>query len=111
MSTGSYIGVVGLAALAYVYYSVCLMAIAQKTGTENGWMAWVPILNLLLMVRIAGRPGWWLLLFFIPLLNIVIAAIVWMDIAVARHKPGWWGILILVPFLNALVPGYLAFSR
>ena len=37
-------------------------AIARKTGTPSPWMAWIPVVNLVLMCRIAGRPGWWLLL-------------------------------------------------
>ncbi|MHB1362174.1 MAG: DUF5684 domain-containing protein [Thermoleophilia bacterium] len=58
------------AVAAYVYYSFSLMTIASKTSTANGWFAWVPFLNLYLMCKIAGRPGWWLLL--VPLVNIIV---------------------------------------
>lgn len=34
----------------YVYYGVCLMKIAKKAGISDGWWAWVPILNVLLML-------------------------------------------------------------
>ena len=50
------------------------------------------------------KSGWWLLLFFIPLVNIVMAIIVWMGVAVARGKPDWWGILMIVPVANLIVP-------
>ena len=95
---------------AYVYYSFSLMTIAGKTGTEHGWMAWVPILNLYLMCRIAGRPAWWLVLMLVPLVNIVMLVIVWMGIAEARGFSGFWGIMMIVPFVNIIVPGYLAFT-
>lgn len=95
----------------YVYYAYSLMTIANKTDTESSWMAWVPILNLLLMCRVASRPGWWLVLMLIPLVNIVILLIVWMGIAEARGFASWWGILMIVPFVNFIVPGYLAFAE
>jgi hypothetical protein len=95
----------------YVYYAFSLTTIAGKTETGGGWMAWVPILNLLLMCRIAGRPGWWLVLMLIPLVNIVILLMLWMAIAEARGFASWWGIMMIVPFVNVIVPGYLAFAE
>jgi len=94
----------------YVYHALALQTIATKTNTENPWFAWIPILNIILMLNIAKKPIWWILLFLIPLANIVIAIIVWMGIAEARNKPNWWGILMIVPAVNIVVPGYLAWS-
>ena len=96
---------------AYVWFALCLYIIASKTGTPNGWLAWLPIANLYLMCKIAGRSGWWTVLFFIPLLNLIIAIIVWVGIAGARGKPGWLGILMIIPIINLIVPGILAFSE
>ena len=98
------------AAVGYVYMAACLMTIGKKTGQTDLWMAWVPIVNLLFMTRIAGEPWWWMLLCLIPCVNIVIAVLLWMGMAEARGKPSWWGILMLVPCINLIVPAYLAFS-
>ena len=95
---------------AYVYHALALQTIAEKTNTENPWLAWIPIVNLILMLNIARKPIWWILLCFIPLVNIVILIIVWMAIAEARNKPNWWGIMIIVPIVNIIVPGYLAWA-
>jgi hypothetical protein len=92
----------------YVYFAVCLSIIAGKTGTPGGWMAWIPIANLVLMARIAGRSGAWAVLCLIPLLNIIFLVILWVDIAKARGKAGWMGALIIVPLVNFLVPAILA---
>jgi len=110
--------IIGIA--VYIYYAICLMKIAQKTNTPNGWFAWIPVLNFILMLDIAKRPRWWalsLILAFIPVINfiagiviMVLMVIVWMDIAVKLNKPNWWGILVIVPIANLIVPGYLAFS-
>ncbi len=94
----------------YVYHALALQTIATKTNTENPWFAWVPILNIILMLNIAKKPIWWIILCLIPLVNIVIIIIVWMGIAEARNKPNWWGILLIVPVANLIVPGYLAWS-
>jgi hypothetical protein len=94
----------------YIYYAVSLMKIANKTNTPNAWLAWIPIANLVLMIQVAKKPLWWIILFFIPLANIVVSILLWMAIARAVGKPDWWGILIIVPIANLIVPGYLAFS-
>ena len=107
-------GIIGfmliLALAGYVYTALALQTIADKTNTENGWLAWIPIANLILMVNIARKPIWWIILFFIPIANIVVAVIVLMGIAEARNKPSWWGILWIIPPISLIVPGYLAWS-
>jgi len=94
----------------YVYMALTLQVIAKKTNTENAWLAWIPIVNIILMLNIAKKPLWWIILCLIPLVNIVVMIIVWMAIAEARGKPSWWGILLIVPVVGIIVPGYLAFS-
>jgi hypothetical protein len=98
------------AAAGYIYFALAIQTIAQKTNTENPWLAWIPIVNIILLLNIAKKPIWWFLLFLIPLANIVITVIVWMGVAEARNKPNWWGIMTLVPLIGFVVPGYLAWS-
>ncbi len=95
---------------AYIYSSLALQTIANKTNTENAWLAWIPIANIFLMLQVAKKPIWWIILCFIPLVNIIILIMVWMGVAEARGKPSWWGILIIVPLVNLIVPGYLAWA-
>jgi hypothetical protein len=98
------------ALLSDVYHALALQTIANKTSTENGWLAWIPIANVILMLNIARKPVWWIVLFFVPIANLVIAILVLMGIAEARNKPNWWGILWIVPVVGIVVPGYLAWS-
>lgn len=99
-----------MAAACYVYFALAIQTIADKTATPNSWLAWIPIANAFLMLGIAKKPMWWFILCLIPLVNIVIAVIIWMAIAEARQKPNWWGILTIVPVANLIVPGYLAWA-
>jgi hypothetical protein len=122
-SGGTAAGVAGIAAMGvmflfiavigiglYVYIALALSTIAKKTNTENAWWGWVPILQILLMLNIAKKPLWWIVLMLIPFVNIVVGIIVWMAVAEARGKPNWWGILLIVPVVGIIVPGYLAWA-
>jgi len=56
-------------AVFYVYTALALMTIATKTNTKDGWLAWIPIANIILMLNIAKKPIWWIILFLIPPVN------------------------------------------
>ncbi len=94
----------------WIYWALATQVIAKKTNTENGWLAWIPVANLILWANIAKKPVWWGILCIVPLVGIVFMILLWMGIAEARKKPGWWGILMIVPLVNLIVPGYLAWS-
>jgi len=96
--------------LVYVYVAFCFMTIANKTGTENSWFAWIPILNLVLILQIARKPLWWMLLLLIPLVNIVIYIITLVGVCEARDKSPWLTVALLLPVINLAAMGYLAFS-
>ena len=101
-------GLVGIG--TYVWMALCLYIIAKKTNTENAWLAWIPIGNVVLACLIAGKPWWWVFLFLIPIANIVFAIIVMWKICEARSKPGWLSLLMFVPIANLVVPGVVAFT-
>jgi len=46
-------------------------------------------------LKIVGRPSWWLVLFLIPLVNIVIALLVAMDVAKSFGQSAAFGIVLL----------------
>ncbi len=96
----------------YVYQAFALMNIAKRTKTENEWLAWIPIGNLVLMANIA-KMHWWpvllLILVFVPFINIlaiialVVFYIIWLwKICEARKRPGWWAILTIIPFVGGI---------
>jgi len=86
------------------------MVIAQRTNVDTPWLAWVPIVNIYTLLMAAGRPAWWLILFLIPIINLIVIVVTWMDIAGRLGKKKWIGILIIIPVIQLIVPGYLAFS-
>jgi hypothetical protein len=49
---------------------VALWFIFEK-AKEPGWAAIIPIYNLLIVIKIAGKPWWWILMALIPIVNLV----------------------------------------
>jgi len=66
----------------------------EKAG-QPGWAILIPFFNAYILLKIAGRPGWWLILYCIPLVNVVIAIIVAVDIAKAFGQSAFFGFLLL----------------
>jgi hypothetical protein len=97
-------------AVLYVYISLALQTIANKTNTENAWLAWIPIANLILVLRITNRPLWWVIPLLVPVVNLVPGIPLVIALAKARRKSIWWGILLLVPGVQLIPLGYLAWS-
>ncbi len=68
-----------------------------KAG-RRGWESFIPIYNTYALVKIAGRPGWWTIFLFIPLVNLVISIIMALDIADTFKKSAVFGIFGLFFF-------------
>jgi hypothetical protein len=81
----------------FVYLALIVLVIAgfwktfQKAG-QPGWAAIIPIYNLYILTKVAGRPWWWLILCFIPIVSIIIIAILSFDIAKAFGKGALFGV-------------------
>ncbi len=95
----------------FLFMGFCLMKIADKTGTPNGWFGFIPFLNFWLIVQIAQRDVLWFILMLIPCVNIVILIILFMDIAAILGFENWWGILMIIPIFNFYVMYKLAFTE
>lgn len=98
-------------AALYFYVSFAQYRIAQKVGlAEQAWWGFVPILNVFLFVKCAGRDWYWFLFLLVPIVNIIVGVMLWMDIARQLQKSAFWAILTLVPFINFIAIGVIAFG-
>lgn len=108
--------VVGLA--LYIYMAWALMTIGKKLNVEPTWLAWIPIVNLFYVPKLAGYEwyyGFLWLLGMVPILGFLVspALTIWWfwKISEARKKEGWMGILMIIPIANLVVLGILAWSK
>jgi hypothetical protein len=103
-------GVVGtlIYIVVIVFYIFCLWKIFVKAG-KPGWAAIIPIYNILVELEIVGRPWYWLLLMFIPVVDIVLGIIVLFRMSkVFGHGTGFgFGLL----FLSFIFLPILAFDE
>ena len=90
-----------------IFMLIVMWKIFVKAG-KPGWGVLIPIYNVILMLEIAGRPGWWFLLMLIPGVNIVISIIVILDLAKAFGKGTSFGLGML--FLGIIFYPILAFG-
>lgn len=92
-----------------VFSIVTMWKVFTKAG-RAGWESIVPIYNIYVTLLIIGRPGWWILLLFIPFVNVVIALFVAIDLAKSFGRSTAFGVVGL--FLFSIV-GYaiLAFGK
>jgi hypothetical protein len=104
--------------IMFVYFAVLILCIVSmwkifsKAG-QPGWASIIPIYNVLVLLKVAGKPGWWFLLFLIPLVNFVIAIIVTLALAERFGKGAGFGVgLLLLPivFLPMLAFGSATYS-
>ena len=97
---------------AYVYFAYTQFVCAKKCGNEsNAYLAFIPIANIILLCQMARKPMWWCLLLFVPLVNIVIYTMMWIEIAKKCGHGGIWGFLAIVPFINFIAFGMLAWGK
>jgi hypothetical protein len=84
---------------------VAMWKVFTKAG-RPGWASIIPIYNMYVWCKIVGRPGWWVILMLIPLVNIVIGIIVCIDLAKSFGKGAGFGIgiallgIIFLPILG-----------
>jgi hypothetical protein len=95
----------------YVFFCHCLRVICQKVGEEPGCLIWVPVLQMIPLLKIAGLPVWAIIGFFVPIVNLVLTIIMWVNICKARGKSPLLAILIVVPLGPLFLIPYLAFSE
>jgi len=104
-------GMFGALGLVWLVIAVLMIAalwkIFVKAG-EPGWAAIVPIYNAIVILKIVGRPLWWILLFLIPFVNLVVAFVVAFDLAKAFGKGA--GFALGMIFLGPIFYPVLAWS-
>ena len=89
-----------------VFFIAAIWRVFSKAG-QPGWAALIPIYNLIVLMKIAGRPVWWFLLMFIPIVNIIVGLVLAIDIAKRFGKSTAFGLgLFLFGFVFYPILGF-----
>jgi hypothetical protein len=83
-----------------------LWKVFAKAG-KPGWTAIIPIYNAIVMLDIIGKPLWWIILLFIPFVNIVIGILIAVELAKAFGKGIGFAIgLVFLGFIFIPILGF-----
>ncbi len=85
-------GVFGL--IFYVLIVIALWRVFSKAGWP-GVLAIIPIVNMFILVKIAGYSAWLGLLYFVPIVNIVLSIIVAIRVGKGFGKGGVFSFFLL----------------
>jgi len=50
----------------------------QRAG-RKAWEAAIPVYNAVVLMKIINRPWWWVVLMFIPIVNLIIIPVIWVE--------------------------------
>ncbi len=50
-----------------------------KAAGFQAWQAAVPIYNAFILMKIIKRPAWWVILLFIPTINLILFGVIWVE--------------------------------
>lgn len=92
--------------VALVLAIIAHWRIFTKAG-KPGWATLIPIYNVYVLLKIVGRPGWWLLFAVMPIANVIIYIVVIYDLAQSFGKGVGYTLLMLIfPTLGQLILGF-----
>jgi Family of unknown function (DUF5684) len=77
-----------------VLFFVGFWKVFTKAG-QPGWAALIPFYNAYILTKIAGRPGWWVLMLMIPFVNLAFGILLAIDIAKAFGQGAAFGVVLL----------------
>jgi hypothetical protein len=82
-----------------LFYIVVGWKVFEKAG-QPGWTAIIPFVNYFFFALAAGKPAWWGILMFVPIVNIIVWFILCIDLAKRfRHGTGFGIGLALLGFI------------
>lgn len=78
-------------------FIISMWVIFEKAG-NSGWKCLIPIYNCYTLMEVSGCPGWWVVLLFIPVVNLVFLLLAMLSLAGKFGRGALFGIgLWLLP--------------
>jgi len=75
MNLGSSLMFLSIILVTSLLVIIAQWRIYEKAG-QPGWASIIPIYNFYVLLKIVGKPGWWLIWMFIPFANFVV--VIWV---------------------------------
>jgi hypothetical protein len=106
-------------AAIYVYFALAYQAIAKKLKYKKSWLAWIPIANWAMLLKLGGFHWAWIFLLLIPILGWIALFVLFI---IAHWKlfeklkyPGWFSLSVIIPYVSfilyAVAVGLVAWQK
>ena len=90
-------------------HAICTWKLYIKAG-RKAWEAFIPVYNGIVLMQIINRPKWWILLLFLPVINLLILPVIWIETLRTFGKKTtadmWLGVVTL-----GLYIGYVNYTQ
>lgn len=108
-----FIGIVWLTPIIFlITFIVSIFVIAGiwkifKKAGKPGWASIVPVYNIVVMLEVVNKPIWWILLYFIPFVNMIVGLLVIYELAkIFKRGIGFTLGLVFLPFIFYPILGF-----
>lgn len=90
-------------------HAICTWKLYIKAG-RKAWQAFVPVYNGIVLMQIINRPKWWVFLLFLPVINLLILPVIWIETLRTFGKKStadmWLGVITF-----GLYIGYINYTQ
>ena len=90
-------------------HAICTWKLYLKAG-RKAWEPFIPVYNGIVLMQIINRPKWWVLLLFLPVINLLILPVIWIETLRTFGKKStadmWLGVLTF-----GLYVGYVNYTQ
>ncbi|WP_281637466.1 signal peptidase I [Flavobacterium marginilacus] len=71
-----------------------------ESAGRKRWEAAIPVYNAIVLMKIIGRPTWWTILLFIPIINLIMFPVIWVETIRSFGKKNTLDTLIVIATLG-----------
>jgi len=107
MLSGMIFIAVFLGIAVYIYAALAWQEIAKRQNYKYSWFAWVPVLNIVMILELGRIPWGWIFLIFIPIFGWIALGVlgiisIWR-IFEKENYPGWFSLSTIIPKVGMIL--------
>lgn len=91
----------------YVYTSFAWYRTAKKLKYKTAWVAWIPLVRIIIPLQIGGFHWAWIFLLLIPVLGWIALFVLWTislwRVFKKRKYPGWFALAPIIPEIGGIL--------
>ncbi len=92
-----------------VIHGLCTWKLYIKAN-RKAWEAFIPVYNAIVLMQIINRPKWWVILLFIPIINLIMFPVLWVETCRSFGKNSYTDTALAVISCGLYV-GYLNYTQ